>query len=466
MGAVSGPRRRRLGGLAALVPVVALVLAVGLPATASGANVVIFGAASAKATFDTTIRFSQPYTSTASLTRVELLLTFGDASGPEVVPVPTTGLGLSGTLTDDVPVGGAAHLLPNTQIVAQWQVTTTAGDTQVGPSLSYLYADDRFQWQTETDGIVRVHWYQGDRAFATRAAGIGVDGIAAASQLLGVTETKPVDFFIYADETAFRQALGPGTRENVGGEADAGIRTLFALITPDQIDASWVGVVVPHELTHLVFDTASRNPYHDPPRWLNEGLAVYLSEGYGASDRGLVKSAASDGSLIPLTGLVGQFPTSEAGFRGAYAESVSAVDDLIRTYGRPALVTLIRSYASGQTDDEAFKAALGVDMTRFSDQWIADQGAKTPTRFGPQPAPAGPVPPGWGRGAAPGPTGSANAPSAAATGSASSTTTPSTPAGPTNDSSWDWGPAIVLTVVIGLLAVGGLWFLGSRREPR
>jgi hypothetical protein len=39
--------------------------------------------------------------------------------------------------------------------------------------------------------------------------------------------------------------------------------------------------VVPHELVHLVFDTAVKNPYHFPPRWLNEGLAVYLSEGNG-----------------------------------------------------------------------------------------------------------------------------------------------------------------------------------------
>ena len=38
----------------------------------------------------------------------------------------------------------------------------------------------------------------------------------------------------------FYDALGPGTRENVGGEAHPDIRTLFALITPDEIDASWV----------------------------------------------------------------------------------------------------------------------------------------------------------------------------------------------------------------------------------
>ena len=101
-----------------------------------------------------------------------------------------------------------------------------------------------------------------------------------------MTETEPIDFFIYADQDAFYDALGPGTRENVGGQAHADIRTLFALITPSEIDDAWVEIVVPHELTHLVFDTAVDNPYHFPPRWLNEGLAVYLSEGYAVGRPG------------------------------------------------------------------------------------------------------------------------------------------------------------------------------------
>ena len=108
-----------------------------------------------------------------------------------------------------------------------------------------------------------------------------------------MTETEPIDFFIYADQDAFYDALGPGTRENVGGQANAEIRTLFALITAGR-DRRLLGraVVIPHELTHLVFDTAVDNPYHFPPRWLNEGLAVYQSEGYGSGDRGLVEDAA------------------------------------------------------------------------------------------------------------------------------------------------------------------------------
>ena len=123
-----------------------------------------------------------------------------------------------------------------------------------------------------------------------------------------MTETEPIDFFIYSDETAFRTALGPGTRENVGGQAHADIRTLFALITPTAIDDPWVGIVVPHELTHLVFDTAVENPYRFPPRWLNEGLAVYLSEGYGSGDQNRVADAVESRDLIPLVALGGAVP--------------------------------------------------------------------------------------------------------------------------------------------------------------
>jgi hypothetical protein len=218
--------------------------------------------------------------------------------------------------------------------------------------------------------------------------------------LLGVTEDEPVDFFIYADEAAFYDALGPGTRENVGGQANADIRTLFALINPGAIDDAWVGVVVPHELVHLVFDTAVRNPYHFPPRWLNEGLATYLSQGYEPGDRTTVERAARDGTIIPLEGLGGQFPTTYDGFFLAYAESVSAVDFFIRTHGQEALLALIDAYADGRTDDEAFQAAIGMDMAAFDAAWLAELGVEPPVRHGPQPAPPGPQPAAWTDGGA------------------------------------------------------------------
>src|SRR6476661_250779 len=74
---------------------------------------------------------------------------------------------------------------------------------------------------------------------------------------------------------------------------------------------------------------------------------------------------------------------------------------MVRTYGPDALVTLIRSYAEGRTDDEAFSAALGLDMTAFGDAWFKDVKATPKSKAGPQPAPPGPVPSAWA-GAVPG----------------------------------------------------------------
>jgi hypothetical protein len=148
-------------------------------------------------------------------------------------------------------------------------------------------------------------------------------------------------------------------------------------------------------LIHLVFDTAVQNPYHFPPRWLNEGLAVYLSVGYDAGDRAAVENAAASGDLIPLDGLVAQFPTGD-GFGLAYSESVSAVDFLVRKHGQDTLVSLIRSYADGKTDDEAFEGAIGMDVATFNEAWLADIGAKEPVKYGPKPAVPGPRPSDWG----------------------------------------------------------------------
>ena len=310
---------------------------------------------------------------------------------------------------------------------------------------------------------MRVHWYAGSEDFARRALAIGEKAIHDTSALLGVTETEPIDFFIYGDDGAFRDALGPGTRENVGGQAHADIRTLFALITPDAINDPWVGIVVPHELTHLVFDTAVHNPYRFPPRWLNEGLAVYLSEGYGGGDRGMVQDAVRSKDLMPLSALGGQFPTEPDKTSLAYAESVSAIDFLVRTYGRDQLFALVRAYHDGLTDDEAFQKALGVDVGAFQGRWLEELGAEPPVQYGPQPAPAGPLPPGW-----------SGPPDQPAPGlSPAPTVAPGAPghtAGPTqapaSDDPLADGGGLALAIAVLVVAAGFVLLFGGRRLAR
>jgi hypothetical protein len=383
-----------------LLPVVAVVALLQTLAPATAAAEPTFGTPTATSKFGSGIDFSQPITTGDPIDRVELLLTFADAIGPTVTEVPTPAAGAE-TLTYRLETAGQEHLIPNTPIKARWRVFPASDPDHgvLGPEVRVVYADDRFDWKTVSGDLVRVHWYEGSDTFAAKALKLGEDEVRATSELLGVTETEPVDFFVYANQEDFYGALGPGAHENVAGTAYAYIRTLLGLIPPGQIEDPLVAVRIPHEFVHLVFDTASSNPYHGAPRWLNEGLAVYQSEGYGSDDRGAVEAAAKSGTLIPLDGLTGQFPNGQDFFL-AYSESVAAVDFMVRTYGRDALVTLIRSYADGRTDDEAFSAALGLDMTAFGEAWFKDVRAKAPTKYGPQPAPAGPEPRAWTGGVA------------------------------------------------------------------
>ncbi len=273
-----------------------LALLVGLPATAQ--SDVAMGQPTAEGDFGEPIRFSTTFVAPEAPDRVELLLHLPGEDSDRVDIAPVDELG------DDryrATVFQGGHVVPNTQYEFRFRVLTEDGAV-IGPEASYRVRDRRLDWQVLEGDRVNVWWHEGSRDFAQRAQAIGEAAIDEAAVLLGVTDIEPVDFIIYSDPRSFREAMGPATRENVGGQAHPSIRTLFGLIEPRQIDSDWVEELVVHELTHLVFDEAVANPYQYPPRWLNEGLAVYLSKGYDSGDRDQVEGAAGSDTIIPLGG--------------------------------------------------------------------------------------------------------------------------------------------------------------------
>ena len=386
---------------AAMVAVIALLgLGVTPPiALAAGPDV---GAPAATVRFLDGITFRGLATMTPDVKRVEIVIDAEGSTRSIVADVQASGTGsVSLSYVLATPSGS---LLPNTDVTARFRLTLKDGSTIVGQPTTVHYEDTRFAWKAFRGTFVTVHYTDGGSSFGQRAAKIADDAVGRVSTLLGVAENDPIDFYIYADVTSFYDILGPATRESVGGEAHPEIRTLFAQIAGNALNDPWVGIVIPHELTHLVFNSATRNPYHFAPLWLNEGIATYLSEGYGSGRRDAVRTAVADGSLLPLRALTGQFPTTQDRAYLAYSVSVSAVSYLVAHYGRDAMVALVTSYGRGVSDDEAFQAALGTDVAGFEAAWLASIGAALPSPFGPQSAPAGPVPPGWGAAApTPGP---------------------------------------------------------------
>jgi hypothetical protein len=436
---------------------VAIASAISSMAVTSGPPAAFFGTPTAESTLGEPITFHTTFTTSEQAPpRVELLVRLPDQTALTVLPAQVSGG--PGELTATAVLEG--HQAPNTTLIYQFRARGV-GPTALGPEAQVTVLDDRFEWRTLEGEVVRLHWYEGSEAFAQRALQIGEEAVRNARDLLGVTDFAPVDFFIYGSEVDFRGALGPGTRENVAGQAHSNIRTMFGLLEPHEIDSDWVDILVAHELTHLVFDAATDNPLHLPPRWLNEGVAVYLSEGNSASRREPVDRARREDSLIPLDGLGGLFPTTFDEFLLAYGESVSAVDYFVRTHGEEKLWQLVRSYAAGVSDDEAFIAATGADLAAFNADWMDSLGTEVPLPFGPQPGPTGPVPAGWNVGPAPTlrpgePTPAAPRPTA-------------TPAGAPSSPADDEGRLVVLVlfVVVGAaLAVLLIVLLAMRQTAR
>jgi hypothetical protein len=352
---------------------------------------VVFGEPQASGAFGAPVEFSTAFRSEQQPRRVELLTRLPGQEGESVDIASVTADG-DGTWTASAFRGG--HIVPNTTWEYRFRAITDDGVIE-GPSASHRLRDERFEWQVLEGDRVNVWWYDGNEGFGRRALDIAEEALASSSELLGVGKVEPVDFFIYSETKDFRQAMGPATRENTAGQAHPTIRTLFALINRRQIDSDWVEEVVTHELAHLVFHDAVDNPYQYPPRWLNEGVAVYVSDGYDDGDRSRVQGAAGGGTIMPLEGLGGHFPTRTNRISLAYAESVSAVDYLVETYGEDQLVELITSFADGTGLDAAFMAATGSDFAAFDEAWLTSLGADLPEPYGPQPVSPGPLPEAW-----------------------------------------------------------------------
>ncbi|HTM05479.1 MAG TPA: tetratricopeptide repeat protein [Vicinamibacterales bacterium] len=117
-----------------------------------------------------------------------------------------------------------------------------------------------------------------------------------------------------------------------------------------------------HELTHVITLQMSKNRI---PRWLSEGISQW-EEKRGRPEWGWemdvsFASALSKGQTIKLDALNEAFSDPKL-ISLAYYEASLVAEHFAQAYGEPALQALVKSYAKGITDEQAFQEVFGANI--------------------------------------------------------------------------------------------------------
>lgn len=394
-----------------------------------------FGALSDDSTYGVEMEFNVELAGGAP-DRLELLVRF-PGSGVDIV-VPVQPSGDRATYTWET---AADYVPPNSRVAYRWRAEND-GVVTVSAEATLLYEDDRpgLDWQTARIGDATVHWYGDVEAQARRFGELTALGVDQGEALLGTQLAGPVDILVYATREHFFGALAPIAREWTGAAVYPENRTILMWLqggTPNELEAALV-----HEVTHVVFFDATQNPFHEPARWLNEGIATWSETGDANAERALVELEAGGGGLFAFEAIAEQFPVSRRGGILSYAQGTVFVDMIVERHGRDAIARIAAAYREGTSDAEALEAGTGVQADTLYREFFASFGVEPP-----QPVEPGPIlpsnvaqPPGVDGG----PAGTTPAPQA-----------PTIPGARPGEPGGDAADALVL-IALGLAALGAL----------
>jgi hypothetical protein len=137
--------------------------------------------------------------------------------------------------------------------------------------------------------------------------------------------------------------------------------------------------VFKHELVHLFLHAEPGAALL--PKWLEEGVAQWASEGVGdlleQPHPSLMEDAMLAGTLIPLDELRARFPTDRRGLLLAYEQSRRMVTYIVNTHGRAALMDILTDMRSGSDLEAAFYRVLAATPREIEARWIAGQNPVT-----------------------------------------------------------------------------------------
>ncbi|MBN4076100.1 hypothetical protein JYT16_00120 [Gemmatimonas aurantiaca] len=196
-----------------------------------------------------------------------------------------------------------------------------------------------------------------------------------AHAIFGAYALPHYSLYLVDTDEEFNSFVGVGFPD-WGGAVAIPSRSIIVLKSPSMsVNDKPLNQLAAHEYAHLLIHhlATPNNSYSGagatrPPRWLDEGLAMYLSSEWSAGDFVTISQAQITGGFVPLASYdsLNLFGQSKA--QVAYAQSYLAVKYLIDYYGAESVAQLLAELRKGKTDSQALEAVLALDVAGFEDE--------------------------------------------------------------------------------------------------
>jgi hypothetical protein len=234
---------------------------------------------------------------------VETTLRYRRGNGPLTTRVPVAVVPGKRIEVEYVRNLERGEIPPGTAITYYWTIADQEGAVLRTEPTTFICDDDRFDWQSiESDGITLL-WYE-DPAQASMLLERATEALSRIQNEMGVSLAQPVTVYAYQSSRDMQPVIAARSEGY-----DARVLTLGVAVSEDTLlllgshrDAE---LTIAHELSHLVVSLATKNPYADLPRWLDEGLAMYAQGQVQSGNQLALERAIRDDTLISVRSLSG-----------------------------------------------------------------------------------------------------------------------------------------------------------------
>ncbi len=235
------------------------------------------------------------------------------------------------------------------------------------PSLSR--ADESYRFVVRKTGA--------SPAFIKTIENDATKSMAYCADFIGYKPSGPFYIYIPSDVSQYLKLTEDSAPEWAAGVYLPEKRSIILRPLRENSDPVVFSGIMRHEIAHAVIETMLRGHRTSLPRWLNEGLAMYISNTWESPESWSAKKAYLYTSLknrtaLDFSDLEYDFPIGNLSAQHAYMQSYDLTRFIIERYGKKKLRNLLEELSRGVDPNSAWRSAYSKPLSQLIAEWEAE----------------------------------------------------------------------------------------------